>query len=779
MPKSVLLTQCLQRDFVEPVSPFEPLPNRLHVGHEEAARLLGPDPTAGPLMQLMRWAREQDPASLAVVHVRDWHDPDSPAQRAHLQTFGPHCLRGTPGAAFVFDQGEGLAPNERIVDASGLNDLEGTTLEATLRSFAAGEPLRVAVIGVWTEAKVSFLLYDLATRLGVDELATCSALTASSSRAQHFIALDQLRRILGVNVIDGVAGLVDWLSPGSRLGAAHLPARLGPALELDAEPLEPEDRALVEHLYRESASARLRTLAGGFSGARVFRVESQDALGRRQAPSVLKLGPAPLIGAERAAFERVQEVLGNHAPVVRGYADLGLRAGIKYAYAAMGEGRVRTLKSLVEGGSPVPEIVGVLERVFGEVLEPFYAAARYDRLPLLSYYGFRAFAHTVRPSVERLLGAPVGPEGAGGPDERAAARLLRFYEQELPALPDPVGESHYVCTAHGDLNGANVLLDARDNVWVIDFAHTRPDHHVLRDVAKLENDLLYIMTPLRDEAEFHQGLKLTAALRAVADLAAPLPERPEGVESAALLRTWEILRALRAIAARLVREDRHPLQMDLALLRYAVHTLGFDESDALQRRLALHTAAALAEDVASALAAERRLRVDWVEPALHGGPGALGMTICPGRRDRGRTPAEDAAALAQLGVDHLVCLIGDDELESVGAQDLPAELAARGVRFTQLPIRDQGVPTLADARELVARLLAELGRGERVVVHCMGGLGRTGTVCASALVARGLDAPAAIAGVRRARGPRCVENALQERFVAEFEAHLATGAAPA
>jgi hypothetical protein len=50
----------------------------------------------------------------------------------------------------------------------------------------------VGVVGVWTEAKVSFLLYELKTGLRIDELATCSALTASASHAQHFNARAQL-----------------------------------------------------------------------------------------------------------------------------------------------------------------------------------------------------------------------------------------------------------------------------------------------------------------------------------------------------------------------------------------------------------------------------------------------------------------------------------------------------------------------------------------------------------------------------------------------------------
>ena len=51
---TVLITQCLQRDFVDPIGPHDPLPNLLHVGYSEATRLLGPEPAAGPLAQADR-----------------------------------------------------------------------------------------------------------------------------------------------------------------------------------------------------------------------------------------------------------------------------------------------------------------------------------------------------------------------------------------------------------------------------------------------------------------------------------------------------------------------------------------------------------------------------------------------------------------------------------------------------------------------------------------------------------------------------------------------------
>ncbi|MBM4321285.1 MAG: isochorismatase family protein, partial [Deltaproteobacteria bacterium] len=290
---SILITQCLQRDFVEPVEAHEPLPNRLHVGHQEALRLIGHDPLAGPVAQVLRWARQQPAEELAILHVRDWHDATDQHQHDHLEMFGPHCLAGTPGAAVVlgFDRGVGGRPDEHFVDAVALNDFEGTTLPRHLeriRQQAGGAPIRIGVIGVWTEAKVSFLLYDLKTRGHFDELATCSALTASASRAQHFNALDQLRKILGVRVFDSPGEFAEWLVPASagQVGRGCRPI-FRPQLEVvgGQAPLAEADVEVLGFLFRDSARVDLEALSGGYSGALVFRAAATDALGQSQAPS--------------------------------------------------------------------------------------------------------------------------------------------------------------------------------------------------------------------------------------------------------------------------------------------------------------------------------------------------------------------------------------------------------------------------------------------------------------------------------------------------------------
>src|SRR5262249_25561149 len=159
-----------------------------------------------------------------------------------------------------------------------------------IRREHGGEPLRVGVIGVWTEAKVSFLLYELRTRLGIDELATCSALTASASRTQHFNALSQLDKILGVSCFDSLADFVDWFRPGAELDPRGRTVGFEPRIAgPEATPLQAGDRSIVAPLFRDSTDVELDPLHGGFSDATVWRAVSRDALGQQHAPAVVKL----------------------------------------------------------------------------------------------------------------------------------------------------------------------------------------------------------------------------------------------------------------------------------------------------------------------------------------------------------------------------------------------------------------------------------------------------------------------------------------------------------
>lgn len=766
--QALLITDCLQNDFVGPIARFDGLPNALHIGHDESLRLLGPDPAEGPVARVIAWAHAQPDSALKVIHVRDWHDPEDPQQRTHLEQFGSHCLCGTTGADFVF-RTDGLVPNKKvdIVDATTLSNFVGARLGEVIAPYA-GRPVRVGLMGVWTEAKITFLAYELRARFPDFQLAVCSALTASSSRQNHFVALDQLERILGVRVIDSVGEFVEFL--GGRIDDAPLIgfSTKHPVLTVaDATALSDTDRQLVRYLFRGCREVSVRSLDGGFSGNAVLATKSVDLHGHEQVPHVVKIGAKGPIGQERTAFERIEAVLGNSAPRITDFADQGERGAIKYRYAAMGGGTSRSFQKLYQSGASDAEVQRVLDAVFVEQLGRLYRAAEPERCDLLAYYQFEArWASSVRAKVAALVGEAASAEileFAGG---RRVPNIVGFYDKVLDTLPR-VPRFHYHAQQHGDLNGANIIVDGQRNVWLIDFFHSHRGH-ILKDLIKLENDLLYIFTPLETERELEQALTLSDVLLSVEDLGAPIPPLDEVVVTTpALRRVYRTISHLRGYYMDLVKADREPNQLLVGQIRYAVHTLSFDEASSLQKRWALYTASSAAARLRRRLTSMTALRIDWL-PHEQTAPGRVGLTWLPGRKDAGRSLDRDVARIVDEGVGAVVCLLAQDEFQRYGVDGLLDEYRRAGIDVLHCPTLDGWVPNADELRRTVEWMEARRAAGARVLVHCVGGLGRAGTIAACWLRQTGLEAQAAIDLVRRVRSKRAIETAEQESTIHRY-----------
>jgi protein-tyrosine phosphatase len=159
---------------------------------------------------------------------------------------------------------------------------------------------------------------------------------------------------------------------------------------------------------------------------------------------------------------------------------------------------------------------------------------------------------------------------------------------------------------------------------------------------------------------------------------------------------------------------------------------------------------------------------------LHGAH--LGLCGCPGMAATlpGRPAFERAVDdLARWPASAVVTLMESRELEMLGLGHFPDVIRDRIPLWLHLPIRDGDIPDrrwMDDwrlARLVIAGLLAE---GRNVAMHCLAGVGRTGTVAALCLsdagAARGRDA---IDHVRAVHTVHAAETPEQEAFVEDYE----------
>lgn len=178
---------------------------------------------------------------------------------------------------------------------------------------------------------------------------------------------------------------------------------------------------------------------------------------------------------------------------------------------------------------------------------------------------------------------------------------------------------------------------------------------------------------------------------------------------------------------------------------------------------------------------EPEMRIDWIRPdaLVPVAPGRLGLTFLPGKRGASlrypghsyrRDTADDLAAMRAMGVIRLILLVEDRELRASGDPAI-VELGTRaGVEVLRHPMADGSPPPSVEAMDRILDQVDEARPAGDVVVACMGGVGRTGTVAACALVRAGRSADEAIEAVRALRHPTAVETADQERFVSRYAA---------
>ena len=566
MPTLVIVDGLVPENF-SPTDQFIVRPENL--GRQEIGRLVGLGRAAGsgPLprfVQAAANAARENAEEIRLVFFAGEHNAEQAADESLIEVVREH----TQGFE-ILEAMQGSVPWRQILDIAGDPFGDAGDGNAGLK--------RALLVGAHTELRITSMAVALKNLLSFDSVAICPHLVGSATQAAHFAALRYGLPALGVDVLLDIDDAARYVGIDSaRLVDLEVRScTLGPPAIV--ERLDGAARDMIKRLCMHWTGASLSTLTGGFSGSLLFIAEGQQRQARTE-PMVIKIDNARQMRRELAGYYRVKDLVGKHVPAF-GFPVTGPDlVGIGMELAAM-EGAPETLQEMFEEAKGAASAKAFKER-FAKSLqiltERLYRNTAREEW-IVPYREFQI--HTdeqvtwLGENIENIVskakeeGIPVNAADAA--ELQAILRLVARNEN---------GTTTSVCLSHGDLNYQNIIADQASNLWFIDWTHAG-DTPVALDFAKLENDVKFVLSKDFNADDiprlrmFEEYLLENPEPGHAEVLAEPLGFVKSDFRYRKILDT---VRQIREICLKLLPEDGW-LVYRIALLRYATHTLSFDQ----------------------------------------------------------------------------------------------------------------------------------------------------------------------------------------------------------
>ena len=118
--------------------------------------------------------------------------------------------------------------------------------------------------------------------------------------------------------------------------------------------------------------------------------------------------------------------------------------------------------------------------------------------------------------------------------------------------------------------------------------------------------------------------------------------------------------------------------------------------------------------------------------------------------------------IAALGFHQVVSLLEPAEVDALGLAQEAELVTAQSMKFISFAIPDMGLPACSEEfTRLAQNLFTEIEAGTNTLIHCRGGIGRSGLLATAVLMQGGKDVHAAFAQVSLMRGRRVPETTQQ------------------
>lgn len=362
-------------------------------------------------------------------------------------------------------------------------------------------------------------------------------------------------------------------------------------------PFPEEWEIITRRLYTDARRVVLEPLVGGFSPGKPFRVSSYDNENRRMLPTVLKLGPTSLIEKEIQNHQKyVHGYILNNSTTIMGQSTCGASTGMRYNFVGI-SGPDSNLSWLTNRfrERPVEELLPLFDKIFTRILKPWYGQPRWEMIKPYQDHNPLPLFPMIFDAAEKELGISVQTATIDCPElGLVLPNPYHFLKHEYSARQS-ASQLWYTGINHGDLNMQNILLDERDNVYIIDFSETKP-RNIVSDFARLEPIFKFEMTRLGNEADLISFLEQEKALAQVNSLDEVPPLVYSG-DDPAMQKAYQMICRIRKYAKTVVIFETDIIPYLLAMLEWTLPIVIFVNVTPYAKKAAAYSAALIVEQI--------------------------------------------------------------------------------------------------------------------------------------------------------------------------------------
>ncbi|HPO55598.1 MAG TPA: anti-sigma factor antagonist [Ignavibacteriaceae bacterium] len=249
--------------------------------------------------------------------------------------------------------------------------------------------------------------------------------------------------------------------------------------------LTDEFEIIVRRIYSDCSRIQMTPLFGGFS-ARTFQVFGEDKNGAKILPTVLKLSNSAIIKREEDNFEMyVRKFILNNASTVMGafyYSDFG---GIRYNFLGItGSTKLKWLRKLYNERT-FDEVLPLFEKVYTGILKPWYGQPKLDNINLFKEQNPINYFPIIYDKAKEELGISADDPKIYVEELKREITNPYYFLKYGYAEREKISFTCYKGICHGDLNLQNILLDEKENIYIIDFSETKY-RNAVSDFSRLE-----------------------------------------------------------------------------------------------------------------------------------------------------------------------------------------------------------------------------------------------------------------------------------------------------